>query len=92
MGQRVDTLFVEAIEAISSATFLTSKEKLPYVRLAIKKLDTARVLLLILWEIKALDNEKYINLSLHVDEVGRMLGGWSGQLIKQNSPESLGEK
>lgn len=92
MGQRIDTLFIEAIEAISAAAFLSPKEKLPYVRLAIKKLDTIRVLLLILWEIKALDNEKYITLSLQVDEVGRMLGGWSGQLMKQNSPDNLGEK
>lgn len=92
MGQTIDGLFVEVIEAISAAAFLSPKEKLPYVRLAIKKLDTTKILLLILWEIKALDNEKYINLSLQVDEVGRILGGWSGQLIKRNSPDNSGEK
>lgn len=92
MGQRVDTLFIETVEAISAATFLSPKEKLPYVRLATKKLDTIKILLLILWEIKALDNDKYINLSLQLDEVGRMLGGWNGQLQKQNSPDNSREK
>ena len=27
-----------------------------------------------------------------LDEAGKMLGGWSGQLIKQNSPQKTGEK
>lgn len=51
------------------------------------------VLLMILWETKSLDNKKYIALSLKIDEAGKMLGGWSGQLAKQNSPnKKLGEK
>ena len=40
---------------------------------------------MILWEIKCLDNKKYITLSLKLDEVGKMLGGWQGQTLKQNS-------
>jgi len=54
LGQRIDTLFVEVIEAISAASFLSPAEKHPYVRLAIKKADTLRVLLLVLWETKSL--------------------------------------
>jgi len=42
-------------------------------------------LLLILWETKSLDNKKYLILSEKIDEMGRMLGGWSGQIVKQNS-------
>jgi hypothetical protein len=41
---------------------------------------------LLLWETKSLDNNKYVALSEKINEIGRMLGGWSGQLIKQNSP------
>ena len=87
LGQRIDTLFVEVIEAISAASFLSREEKHPYVRLAIKKLDTLRVLLMILWETKSFDDKKYITLSVMLDEVGKMLGGWNGQLTKQNSPK-----
>lgn len=47
---------------------------------------------MILWETKSLDNKKYINLSIKIDEAGKMLGGWSGQLKKQNSPKQMGEK
>lgn len=81
-------MFVEVIEAISSATFLSGSEKQPWVRLAIRKLDTLKVLLHILWETKSLDTKKYGALSVPLDEVGKMLGGWNGQLTKQNTPAS----
>lgn len=100
LGNRVDSLFIELIEATATAVFLSPKEKLPYVRVAIRKLDTVKILLLILWETKSLDDKKYIALSIKVDEAGRMLGGWSGQLVKslrlaqdkQNSPAEAKEK
>lgn len=89
----MDTLFVEIIESIASAGFLQRQEKQPYVRLAIRKIDTLKILLMILWETKSLDNKKYIALSIKIDEIGRMLGGWNGQLSKQNSPNTKqGEK
>jgi hypothetical protein len=87
LGQKIDTLFIEIIEALSIATFLSKTEKQPYVRLAIRKTDTAKVLLLILFETKSLDSKKYISLSLKLEEIGRMLGGWNGQLSKQSSTE-----
>lgn len=92
LGQRIDTLFVEVIEAISAASFLSREEKQPYVRLGIKKLDTLRVLIMVLWETKSLDDKKYIALSLILDEAGKMLGGWNGQLTKQNSPARFAEE
>jgi len=82
LGQRIDNLFIEIIEAIATASFLGRDEKLPYVRRAIQKTDTLKILLMILWETKSLDNKKYIALSLPIDEIGKMLGGWNGQLSK----------
>jgi hypothetical protein len=94
LGGKVDAEFVGLIEAVASASFLSRGEKQPWVRLAIRKLDTLKVFLLILWETKSLDTKKYIALSMPLDEVGRMLGGWNGQLTKQNSPaqQGAGEK
>ena len=96
IGQRIDTLFVEIIEAIAIASYLPKEEKQPWVRLAIRKVDTLKILLLVLWETKSIDDKKYIAVSLPVDEIGRMLGGWNGQLQKmgqkQNSPTKVGEK
>lgn len=86
LGQRIDTLLIHAIEAIATASFLPQEKKLPYVHIAIRKVDTVQLLLMMLWEVKSLDEKKYIALSLHLDEAGRQLGGWNGQLSKQNSP------
>jgi len=86
LGQKIDTLFVEVIEAISIATFLSREEKQPWVRLAIRKTDTLKILLMVLWEAKSIDNKKYLALSVKIEEIGKMLGGWNGQLLKQNSP------
>lgn len=101
LGQRIDILFIEIIESIATASFLTRQDKQPYVRLAIRKTDALKILLMVLWETKSLDNKKYIALSEKMDEIGRMLGGWNGQLTKsldyawdkQNSPDAKsGEK
>jgi len=85
LGEKIDKLFVEMIEAVVTAGFLTQPEKTPCVKLAIRKLDTLKIFLMILWETKSLDNKKYIALSEKLDEVGRNLGGWLGKLLKENS-------
>lgn len=87
LGEKIDKFFIEAIEAIVTASFLSQKDKLPYVRLAIRKIDTLKIFLMLLWETKSLDNKKYIEISVKIDEVGKMLGGWYGQILKQNSPK-----
>jgi hypothetical protein len=92
LGGKVDALFIDAIEATSAAAFLSREEKLPYVRLAARKTDALKLLLMVLWETKSLDTKKYAALSECVDEVGKMLGGWQGQLAKNSSPQKRGEK
>ena len=103
LGVRIDSMFVEIMEGVAVAGFLPKEEKQPWVRLAIRKTDTLKVLLMVLWETKSLDDKKYIALSLKIEEVGRMLGGWNGRILKdleeikekqkkQNSPVKTGEK
>lgn len=86
LGAKIDILLTDIIEAVSSASFLTKTEKQPYIKIAIRKTDAIKIFLLILWETKSLDNKKYLTISEKINEIGRMLGGWNGQLIKQNSP------
>ncbi|MEY2701537.1 MAG: hypothetical protein RLY43_157 [Bacteroidota bacterium] len=69
------------------ATFLDKTEKLPWINVSIRKIDTLKILLMIVWETKSLDDKKYISLSIKIEELGKMLGGWSGHIKKQNSPQ-----
>lgn len=88
LAMRIDTLFIELIEALAIATFLSKEEKLPFIRLGIRKLDTLNILLLILFETKSLNAKKFITLSEMLSEIGKMLGGWYGQLSKQQEKKN----
>ena len=92
LAQTIDKYFLQIIENILVASFLQKQEKQPFVRKAIISLDILKFLLYLLWEIKSLDTKKYIVLSEPLAEAGKMLGGWNGQLLKQNSPAKAGEK
>ena len=86
-------MFVEIIEATATTTFLSKELKQPWIRKAIAKLDVLKILLQIAWETKSFDNKKYIALSEQISEIGRQLGGWHNQIVKQNSPnKNVGEK
>ncbi len=80
------------MEAVAPASFLQKEEKIPWLKLAIRKIDTIKILLLVTWETKSLDDKKYIHISERIEEIGRMLGGWHGQISKQNSSAFTKEK
>jgi hypothetical protein len=92
LGVKIDTLYIEVIEAMATAMFLPKEQKLSFVLMAIRKTDTIQVILQILWEMKSLDNKKYAVISEKMVTIGKMLGGWRGQLLKQNSPVKTREK
>lgn len=75
----------------ASASFTQKQDKIPYLRTAIRKLDTLKILLMVLWETRSIDTKKYELLSIPLDEVGKMLGGWLGQVEKQYSPTNVRE-
>ena len=85
LGVKIDNIFIEVIEMISGALYVNKEEKVLYIKTAIRKTDTLKLLFLMLWETRSLDNNKYLMISERIDEVGRMLGGWLGQIVKQNS-------
>lgn len=85
LGNVIDRIFIEIIEMICSAGFSSKSEKIPYVKVAIRKLDTVKILLMVLWETDGLDENKYINLSIPLCEIGRNMGGWYGQLNREQN-------
>ena len=92
LAETIDKYFIQIIESILVASFLEKQEKQPFVKKAIISLDTLKFLLLILWEIKAIEAKKYITISEPLQTAGKQLGGWHGQMVKQNSPTKPGEK
>lgn len=76
LGAKIDALFLEVIENIIKAGYSNKVEKEIFLRRTSAKLDLLKFFLQLVWEIKALENKKYISLSEKLDEIGRMLGGW----------------
>lgn len=85
LGFKIDSLFIETTEAVVTASYLRSEQKISFVLKASTKLDLLKFFLQVAWEIKALDNKKYILLSERLDEIGKMLGGWNKQIKTQTS-------
>lgn len=81
--ESINKYFLQIIENILIASFLQRQEKRPFVRKAIISLDVLKFFLYTLWELSGLDTKKYIALSEPLAEAGKMLGGWNGQLEKQ---------
>jgi len=76
LGSKIDSLFLETIEQIIRASYSDKMEKLAFLKAASTKLDLLKFFLQLAWEIKSLDNKKYILLSEKLNEIGKMLGGW----------------
>ena len=85
LGEKIDLLFIEIFELIITARYLPQNQKLPILQKASLKLDLLKFFLQISWEIKTLDTKKYILLSKSLDEIGKILGGWQKQLIKNST-------
>lgn len=76
LGTKIDRSLIETAELLFVARYLSKEQKLPYLQKANTRLDVAKFFLQILWDVNALDNQKYIVLSEKLDEVGRQLGAW----------------
>lgn len=79
LGAKVESLFIETIQNIFIASRKSIPDKRIYLDRASEAFDLLKFLLQVMWEMKLLDNKRYINLSLQFGEVGRMLGGWQKQ-------------
>ena len=90
LGEKIDRLFIEVLEFIFATTYLQASKKLECANRASIKLDSLKFFLRIAWEIRALNNKRYILISEKLDEIGKMLGGWI-RLIKEKLPPETEE-
>lgn len=83
LGAKIDTLFLDTIEHIVLAGYAPRDRKLDIVLRASSKVDRLKVFLQLAWEMKVLDNKKYLLVSAPLTEVGKILGGWRKQLATE---------
>lgn len=86
LGEHINRLFVNLLEAIFAACFASKENKAPLVQKASVTLDTLKLFLQVAWELRAIDNRTFAGLSAPLVEAGKMLGGWQKQLSRQTPP------
>ncbi len=84
LGVRIDQLFAEVISLTAEAQFSIKDIRQEIIRKAIIKNDTLKFMLFCLFELKGIDNKKFLSLSIKLEEIGRMLYGWKNQCLKNN--------
>lgn len=67
-----------------NSSHIRKHEKLPLLQKTSLYLDNVKFLVYVTWELKAIDDAKYIRISEHLFDIGKMLGGW----IKQQKSNS----
>lgn len=86
LGARIDGLFAEVIEIISSAYFSTREERGGRIERAIAKNDTLKFMLYALYELHGVSEKQFMDISIKTEEIGKMLYGWKNQTPKENRP------
>ena len=74
------------------ASYQSKSDKLPTILVAVRKTDLLKFFLRIAWELRALDDKKYVLISEKTDELGRMIGGWKKGLESKTPAHSAGER
>lgn len=87
LGEKITSLFIELTELILIAGYSEKEQKVLIIKKASIKLDLLKYFLQTGLDLKIIDNKTISQLSLLVGEVGKMLGGWQRQLIKQTPPQ-----
>lgn len=83
LGEKIDLLFIDLAELILIAGYAAREQKAPLVQKASIKLDALKFFLQVAWELKSIENKNFADLIARLAEVGKMLGGWQKQLLKE---------
>lgn len=84
IGARIENKFLDLLELSYTAYFSKKDNKIEKISECIFILDTLKFIISIAWEAKFISHKQYEELSLKLNEIGRMLGGWKNGLEKKN--------
>lgn len=76
IGQKIEQAFLSAIELTFCSSYLSIEQKIPLLNKAISRLDVLKFFTQFAWENKLIPTDKYSELLLKLEEIGRQLGGW----------------
>ena len=91
LGAKIDSLLLNLLETLRKAAYSPVDKKLLILNEASDKIDSIRFFVQILWEMKFIPNNKYIELETDMQNIGRIVGGWKKGL-QSKTPPAGGER
>jgi hypothetical protein len=88
LGIKIDSLFADIIELTSMAQFSPKEQRTAIISKAITKNDVLKHMLYVLFELKGIEDNYFIELAPKIEEIGRMLYGWRNQAAIQRPPDT----
>lgn len=76
LADKIDTRFVQVLELLQIASYQNPADKIHTLSRTLTGTDILKFLLRVAWEIRALDEKKYLDLSEELNEVGKQVNGW----------------
>ena len=82
-GARIENKFLDLLELSYGAYFTSKENKIEKISECIFVLNTIKFLISVIWEAKMISNRHYEEISLKLDEIGKMLNGWKNSFYKK---------
>lgn len=76
LGQKIERAFLDTLELTFCLSYLPPEQKIALLGKAISKFDVVKFFMQLAWESKLIPTDKYSDLILRLEEIGRQLGGW----------------
>ena len=80
LGAKCEAYIITTLELMLEAGSVPKEDKLTLLKKANVKFDALKFFLRTAFELKILDNKKYLIMQTQAQEIGRMLGGWQRSL------------
>ncbi|MDP2704491.1 MAG: four helix bundle protein [bacterium] len=80
IGSRIENKFLDLLEFAYVAYFTEKEKKAEKITDCILVLDTLKFLVSVAWEGKLISNKHCEDVSLKLEEAGKMFGGWKKNL------------
>ena len=80
IGSRIENKFLDLLELAYVAYFTEKEKKAEKITDCILVLDTLKFLVSVAWEGKLISNKHCEDVSLKLEEAGKMFGGWKKNL------------
>lgn len=82
LTKKIEQIIIEMLELLTAAEFCPANSKAQYLNQASIKLDFLKVLVRMMYDLRVINQPRYLELQKLLQEIGKMLGGWIKSLSK----------